>query len=81
MSRHPNNGPSLSGKPYSKPKRMTDAELGAYYLRRAAEQRELEASCEKTREFNQLLRTDFRAALESIGLPVAPAPAPIKRRI
>jgi hypothetical protein len=81
MSRSPNNGATFSKKPYAKPRSKTDADLGAYYLRRASEQRELEASCAKTREFNQLIRTDFRAALEAIGLPVIPAPAPIKRRI
>jgi hypothetical protein len=80
MGRSPNNGPSLSAAPAKKAKRMTDAELQTYYAKRSVEQKELESSCAKTKQFNQLMRTDKRAALEMIGLRLPPAPPPIRRR-
>jgi hypothetical protein len=81
MGRNPNNGPSLSAAPPKKAKPMTEAELETYYARRATEQKEVEASCAKTRKFNQLMQTDRRAAFEMIGLSLPPAPMPIRRRI
>jgi hypothetical protein len=67
MTRHAQNGPSLSKATYSARKPMTDAELAAYHARKAAEQEEMARQAAKSRALHKL-RHDPEAFLSALGL-------------
>lgn len=63
MTKHPNNGPTFSKAPPKRRKPLTDNELAERQRRQDAELQQTKRECAKTREFNQLLHKDPRAAL------------------
>lgn len=68
MTKHPNNGPTFTKAPAKRRKPLTDSELAEIQRRRDAELEQTKRDCARTREFNQLLHKDLRAALRKLGL-------------
>jgi hypothetical protein len=68
LTKHPNNGPTFSKAPPKTRKPLADDELAERQRRQDAELEQTKRECAKTREFNQLLNKNPRAALQKLGL-------------